>query len=213
MGATNIVSSEVEAYLGALMPKRHPRLLEMEKIAAQRNFPIVGPLVGQLLGVLVSVSGARRILELGSGFGYSAAWMAEAVGVGGSVCMTEHSSENVDEARKHLEAMGLADRVSLNACNALDALASMDGPFDLIFNDVDKEQYPEVFEQAIPRLRIGGLLVSDNVLWKGRVADAAADDADTRGIRRYNTLMFATPGVRSSIVPLRDGVGISIRER
>jgi predicted O-methyltransferase YrrM len=209
----NIVSAELEAYMTALLPARHPELMKMEGIAAERRFPIVGPLVGHLLGVLARASGARRVLELGSGFGYSAAWLAEAVGPRGSVVLTEHSKQNIADAQEHLAAMGLADRVSFNACNALDALASMDGPFDLIFNDVDKEDYPEVFTQALPRLRIGGLLVSDNVLWSGRVAQSDVTDHDTRGIREYNRLMFSTPGARSTIVPIRDGVGITLRER
>lgn len=209
----NIVSAELESYMTALLPARHPELMKMEGIAAERRFPIVGPLVGALLGVLARASGARRVLELGSGFGYSAAWLAEAVGPSGSVVLTEHSKQNVAAAEEHLDAMGLAGRVSFNACDALDALASMDGPFDLIFNDVDKADYPAVFDQAIPRLRIGGLLVTDNVLWSGRVADTAVNDADTRGVREYNRRMFSTPDVRSAIVPLRDGVGITWRER
>ena len=209
----NIVPAEVEAYMNALVPERHARVMEMEGIGVERRFPIVGPLVGQLLALLVRLTGARHVLELGSGFGYSTAWLAEAVGESGSVWMTELSPRNVAEAREHLESMGLAGRVSFNACNALDALESMDGPFDMIFNDIDKEDYPTVFERALPRLRVGGLLVSDNVLWSGRVARSGEDDPSTVGIREYNRLMFSTPGVRSSIVPLRDGVGITLKER
>lgn len=209
----NIIPAELEAYLNALLPARHPRLMQMEGVAAEREFPIVGPMVGQMLGVMARTIGARRVLELGSGFGYSTAWLAEAVGPGGSVVFTDLSKTHVAEARENLEAMGLADRVSFNACNALDALASMDGPFDVVFNDVDKEDYPEVFRGALPRLRIGGLLISDNVLWSGRVAQPDVTDHDTRAIREYNKLMFSTPGARSTVVPIRDGVGITLRER
>jgi predicted O-methyltransferase YrrM len=204
---------ELDAYLTSLVPRRHPRLAEMEGIAAERQFPIIGPLVGSLLGVLARLSGARRVLELGSGFGYSAAWLTQAVGSDGSVVLTDRSARHMAEAHEHLEAMGLAARASFNTCDALDALVSMDGPFDLIFNDVDKAEYPQVFAEALPRLRRGGLLVSDNVLWHGRVADRTVDDADTRGIREYNRLIFSTDEVRSTIVPLRDGVSISVRER
>lgn len=206
----NICDPKIEAYLQDLLPVRHAELRAMEAIAQERNFPAVGPLVGQTLAVLASMIRARRMLELGSGFGYSAAWLVSGAGAEGHLIGTERSEKNIAEARDHLKAMGLDARVTFVQIEAVEFLRHTEGPFDLIFNDVDKADYATVFREAFPKLRVGGLLVSDNALWGGEVAGTAADP-ETAAIREHNRLMFTTPGAASFIVPVRDGVGVTMR--
>jgi predicted O-methyltransferase YrrM len=206
----DIVHPEIEAYLTALAGESPPVVAEMEQVAAERRFPIVGPLVGRLLALLSRSVGARRVFELGSGFGYSAAWFAEAVGGAGRVVMTETSEQNLRAARDFLGRAGLLDRVEMRHSEALAALAADRGNWDIIFCDIDKEAYPEVPALALPRLCSGGLLIFDNVLWHGRVPDAGLDEA-TEAVRELNERLFAHPDLTTTIIPIRDGVAISRR--
>lgn len=175
----------------------------MEGLARERQFPIIGPLVGTLCYLLARSIGAKRILELGSGFGYSAYWFAKA---GAHVTLTERDPENISLARKHLARFPCA----FHAGDALAALGRLEGPFDLVFCDIDKQDYPKAWKAGLPKLRSGGFFITDNVLWSGRVLDAQADAA-TKGVLEYNFLAFSTPGVTTSILPLRDGVAVSLK--
>jgi predicted O-methyltransferase YrrM len=205
-----IVDPSVEQYLYAITPRRDPIVAEMEKLAAERRFPIVGPLVGRLLYLLAVAIGARTMFECGSGFGYSAWWFAHAVGEGGKVILTEGSRENCGRARDYLGRAGLLDRVEIHHGDGLEILAAASGPFDLIFCDVDKHQYPDVHPLLASRLRSGGLFICDNMLWFGRVA-GPEDDPDTEGIRKLTRLLYADPGLHTTILPLRDGISLSLR--
>jgi predicted O-methyltransferase YrrM len=199
----------VERYLYSVLPARDPVLAEMERAARRRGIPIVGPAVGSLLALLVRISGAQRILEMGSAIGYSTIWLARAAGPGAEVFYTDGSEANAREASEYFRRAGVSKRIRVLVGDSLDLLDETPGKFDLIFNDVDKHQYPAVFRQAVPRLRRGGLLVADNVLWSGRVAHKASrSDAATRGIQRFNRLMYSSRAVYPVIVPLRDGVAI-----
>jgi caffeoyl-CoA O-methyltransferase len=183
----------------------------MERVAAERDFPIVGPQVGRLLELLARAVGARRVLELGSGFGYSALWFARAVGSGGEVVLTEGSPERAAEAAAFLEQAGLAGRVRLVVGDALAAARRETGPFDVVFNDVDKHGYPDAFEAARPLLRPGGLFVSDNMLWRGQVLDPAASDPATAGVLELTRRLHDDPDLLTVLLPLRDGVTVSLR--
>lgn len=186
----------------------------MEAEAARRRIPIVGPAVGRLLAQLARLTGARRVFELGSAIGYSTIWLARACGEGGRVFYTDGSEENAGEARRNLGEAGVADRVTVLVGDALTRLDGTDGEFDLVFNDVDKEGYPEVLRRAVPRLRVGGLLVTDNVLWDGRLRlPECEDDAETAAIREFNRLCYEHPDLETTIVPLRDGVSVARRIR
>ena len=206
----DIVNPIIETYLQSLDPVSDPVLLEMQAFAAPRRFPIVGPLVGRLLYQIARMNGARRVYEMGSGFGYSAYWFARALGPGGVVYATDGSADHARRAQEWFAKAGLSDRLRFAVGDALDLIDQADGSFDIIFNDIDKEQYPQAFHKALPRLRPGGLLITDNVLWSGAVV---ADDGreSTRGVREYNRLIFESPGLVSSILPLRDGVSISLK--
>jgi predicted O-methyltransferase YrrM len=208
---TTILSPDVERYLHSLAKSDDPVLLEMERAAARRDFPIVGPLVGRLLFVLARSAGARRVLELGSGFGYSAHWFARAVGEDGLVVLTEGSAERAAEARGYLERAGLLSRCRIEVGNALEILSEEKGEFDVVFNDIDKHQYGEVYDAARSVLRPGGLLISDNMLWYGKVLDETPPDAATAGVQSLTRKLHESAEFATTLVPLRDGVTVSVR--
>lgn len=205
----DIVHPEIEKYLWNSIPERDAILTEMEKFAEERDFPIVGPLVGRLFHLLTVGTKAKRILELGSGFGYSAYWFAKGVGKDGKVILTEKDAENVRMAEQYFRKGGLLDRVEILQGDALKVIEKLNGSFDIIFNDIDKKEYPKGFRKAIPLLRKGGLFLADNVLWQGKILDARPDAA-TAGILTFNRLIFSKE-VFTTILPLRDGVSISLK--
>jgi len=187
-----------------------PVLDAMHAEAAERKFPIVGPEVGRLLFQLATVTGAKRVFELGSGFGYSTLWFARAVGEGGVVHHTEGDPANTARARDYLTRAGVADRVVFTTGDGRDILDATPGTFDIVFMDIDKYQYPDGYRRFRDRIRPGGLAVVDNLVWSGKVA-AGADDRDTAGIREYLSLMWNDAAFLSSLMPVRDGVGVSLR--
>jgi predicted O-methyltransferase YrrM len=202
-----IIAKTVERYLYDLLPERDAILTEMESLAARRSIPIVGPAVGRLLALLVEISGAKRIFEMGSAIGYSTLWLARAAGEGAEVYYTDGNPKNASQAEAYFKRAGLSDRIRILVGNSLELIDQLSGEFDLIFNDVDKHQYPEVFAKAVPRLRRGGLLVADNALWSGEVARKARDAA-TRGIQQFNRLIYSSRELFAVIIPLRDGVAV-----
>jgi len=206
----DIVDPEIEAYIDHLLPSQDDILKEMEREGEKRRFPIVGPQVGRLLCQMAWLTGARRIFEMGSGFGYSAYWFLKGMPPEGRVILTDDSEENLNRARDYFKKAGLLDRVTLEHGDALEVIEKYPGPFDIVFNDIDKERYPQAFEKALPRIRKGGLLISDNVLWFGSILSASREP-DVQGIREYNRLIAETKEVFTSIIPIRDGVSISIK--
>lgn len=211
MKVVDIVNPGIEEYLRRVAPPGEGVLREMERLASRRRFPIVGPLVGRLLNVLARSIGARDVFECGSGFGYSAFWFALALPPGGRVLLTEGSAENCASALGFLSRAGLMDKASIEKGDALEILASQPGPFDIIFCDIDKRDYPKVHPLVKPRLRAGGLFLCDNMLWSGRVADAQCQDEDTQGVRELTRLLYDDPDLATTILPLRDGVSISLK--
>lgn len=206
---TPLVAPEIDQYVRDLLPPRDPVIAEMEAQAKERDIPIVGPAVATLLATLAQSIGARRVFEMGSAIGYSTAFFAGAVGPQGRVFYTDGSADNAKEASGYLSRLGLLDRVEVRTGDAVSLFAKTPGEFDVIFIDIDKDGYPQALEAAAPRVRLGGLLLADNVLWSGRVVDAAERDAATEGIRAFNKALFARKDFTSVIVPLRDGVAIA----
>lgn len=204
------LNTEMVDYLQGAMPARDPVLQEMEAYAGEVGFPIIGPQSGQVLFQLARISRPSKIFEMGSGFGYSAHWLLKG-SPGASIVCTETRDENIKRAEDWLGRAGLWDRVTYHCSTAQEVLAGRDEPVDFIFNDVDKHQYPEVFSLAMDHLNPGGILVTDNMLWHGQVADPGITDDSTEGIRSYIRMMYNTEGVISSIVPTGDGLGISIK--
>jgi caffeoyl-CoA O-methyltransferase len=210
------VDPSIERYMAGLTGRTdHPVLTEMELLAAQNNFPIVGRLVGVFLEALAKSINARRIFEFGSGYGYSAYWFAKAVGADGKVICTEGNPDNQDKAEHYLRRAGLLERVDFHVGFAQTVFAATDGDFDICYNDVDKGDYPEVWHMAKQRIRPGGLYIADNVLWHGRVAvDEYVDVVPgwTEAIKEHNALIFADPDFDSFINPTRDGVLVARRK-
>jgi predicted O-methyltransferase YrrM len=208
----DIVNPRIEEYLRALCDDGDPVRREMEELAAQRKFPIVGPLVGRMLEVLTRTIGARRIFELGSGYGYSALHFARAAGPGATVHCTELSEENVALAQKFLGRAGVWDRVTYHRQEATAALTATGGTWDIVYLDIDKEGYPPVVDLAHAHLRPGGLFITDNVLWSGRVLEGADDGTPaTRGVKDFTARLFAHRGFVPFINPTRDGVAVALR--
>jgi predicted O-methyltransferase YrrM len=202
---------EVGAWLRDLARVPGDRLLEeMHAEARSRDFPIVGPEVGRLLFQLVRATAATRIFEMGSGFGYSTLWFARGTAPGARIYHTDGDPANTERARDYLSRAGLLDRVVFSTGDARDILRRTPGEFDIVFMDIDKNQYPEGYRSFRDRIRPGGLAVVDNLIWSGKVAVGAKDD-DTEGVREYIRLMWNDTRFFSSLMPVRDGVGVSLR--
>jgi predicted O-methyltransferase YrrM len=206
----DIVDPEIEDYLGQLLPPREPVVAEMEALAEKIHFPIVGPLVGRLLYQITLIHHAERIAELGSGFGYSAYWFAKGLPKTGKVICTEGSADRIRQGKDFLTRAGLIDRVEFRRGNALERITEGGGPFDIIFCDIDKAAYPDALAIGLPLLSPGGLFIADNVLWSGRVT-SASEDPDTVGIQTFNNTIYSRPELTTTIIPLRDGVSVSIK--
>jgi predicted O-methyltransferase YrrM len=202
-----ITNAEVEEYFYGLLPKRDAVLSEMERLAKKKNIPIVGPAVGRLLALLVKISGAKRIFEMGSAIGYSTIWLAREAGSGAEVFYTDGNPANAEKAKGYFRRAGVGRRITVLVGDSLELLDRAPKKFDLIFIDVDKHQYPAALRKALPRLRRGGLLVTDNTLWSGRVT-RKAKDAATRGIQEFNRQTYATKALFPVLIPLRDGVTV-----
>ncbi len=209
---TQIVNPQIEEYLRKLYDDGDAVRHDMEALAAEKRFPIVGPLVGRELLLLARSIGAARVFELGSGYGYSALFFARAVGPAGNVHCTDLSDENVALAEGFLTRAGVWPRITYHREEATAALRRIGGTWDIIYNDVDKEGYPEIVELAYRHLRPGGLFITDNVLWSGRVLESAQDSApSTRGIVEFTSRLLRHPGFLTSINPTRDGVAVALR--
>jgi len=155
---------------------------------------------------------AKKIFEMGSAIGYSTIWWARAVGEDGKVFYTDGDQKNAQEARGYFDRAGVSKRISIRVGDALELLSEQKQEFDIIFNDVDKESYPRVFKLAVSRLRKGGLFVTDNVLWKGKVKDKSPQDARTKAIVEFNQLLYGAPELFTTILPIRDGVAVAIKK-
>lgn len=208
----DIVHRDIERYLHGLLPERDPVLRKMERLAEEQEFPAVGPLVGRFLAQLAQMTGARRVLELGSGFGYSAYWWLTGMGDEGEVVLTDGSKAYATLATQFFDEAGWGRRIRFEVGDALATVERLRGPFDIIFIDIDKRQYPDAFRTALPKLKPGGLLVADNVLWFGSVATKDTSP-ETEAIREFTRLLYGTPGLWTTIVPLRDGVSVTVKAR
>jgi len=203
------IQDDVEQYLYELLPERDAVISEMERYAAEHRVPIIGPAVARLLALLAQVSGAKRIFEMGSAIGYSTIWLARAAGPKGKVHYTDGNPANAKRAGDYFKRAGVAKRIDVHVGDALELLKKTPGKFDLIFNDVDKHQYPDALRVALPKLKRGGLFITDNTLWSGKAArPASPDDSATRGVQEFNRLVYASKELYPVLIPLRDGITV-----
>ena len=205
-----IVYDAIDAYIHDLSNRGDAAVQAVENQGRDENWPIVGPAEGSLLHVLARAIGARRILELGTAIGYSGTWLARALPPDGELVTVEWNPETAEIARRNLAKTGVAKRVRIEVGSALDIVPRLDGPFDLIFNDIDKQYYVDVLPLCIARLRVGGLLVTDNVLWSGEVVKRRRSK-EAEVIHDYNRRLGADSRMAAVIVPLRDGVSIALK--
>ena len=202
------VSTRLKEYLDGLVPPRPAEIQAMEAYAKEKQFPIIVPASGYFCYQIARMIGARRAFELGSGYGYSTAWFARAVqeNGGGEVYHVVWDEELSQRARRHLAALGYGGMIQYRVGEAVQALRDTPGPFDLIFNDIDKRGYPDSLAVILEKLRPGGVLIVDNLIWSGRIFDENERSEDTEGIRELTRQVTADSQWVASIVPIRDGL-------
>ncbi len=211
-----IVPDAVERYLASLNHQRDAVLDDIARAGERDDLPLVDAEVGALLRVLVLATRATRVLEIGTAIGYSGVWMARALPSNGRLMTMEADESRARIARENFARAGLADRVTVIVGDAQRMLHKIAGPVDLVFQDGDKKQYGPMLDALVALLRPGGLLITDNVLWNGEVVPGFGgpphrDAAEGAAIARYNETLSAHPSLATSIVPLRDGVAISVK--
>ncbi len=201
---------KIHQYLEAVTPDRPPVLREMEEYAAEHDFPIAGPLVGRFLYQMVITIKAKRVCELGSGFGYSAYWFSLAMRSRGSILMIDSDKRNKRRAFDYFKRAGLESQIEFRVGDALKILKKTTGLFDIVFNDIDKNGYPETIDAVAPRLKKNGLFITDNLIWSGRVCDKNPDKT-TKAIKEFTQRLYQDSRFFTTILPIRDGVSLAVR--
>ncbi|MCB8942998.1 MAG: O-methyltransferase [Ardenticatenaceae bacterium] len=214
--------TKLRDYLDGLVPERPSEIQKMEAYAQEHDFPIIGPASGYLCYQLARMIGAKQVFELGSGYGYSIAWFAQAVqenlalrgaeGGGGAVHHTVWDEGLSQMARSHLAALGYASLIRYHVSEAVTALRQTEGPFDIIFNDIDKAGYPASLPVIEEKLRSGGLLIIDNMIWSGRVWDNSDQSPETIGVRTFTQQITTSPHWIASLIPIRDGLIVAYKK-
>jgi predicted O-methyltransferase YrrM len=183
----------------------------MEAEATRNKIPIVGPVVASFFAQLAHMTGAKTVFEMGSAIGYSTIWWARAVGEGGRVHYTDSDPKNADKARRYFQRAGVADRISIHLGDAIEVLSEQKEAFDIVFNDIDKDDYPRVLRLVPPHLKKGGLFITDNVLWSARVVDKDPD-ATTKAILEFNRQLYQSKNFETTVLPVRDGVAVAVKK-
>jgi len=205
---------KVQEYIATLVPPREPQLQEMERYAEKHDFPIIGPACGYYCYQLARMIGAKSVFELGSGYGYSTAWFAKAVkeNGGGVVHHTVWDDELSKQAKEHLSKLGSVDIVKFHNAEAVETLRQISGPFDIIFNDIDKDGYPDSLPVIKEKLRSGGVLIIDNMIWHGQILDPNDHEKTTEAIRRFTRDITTDPDWIVSLTPMRDGMIVAYKK-
>ncbi len=206
--------NKVQDYLTSLVPQREAEIRNMEKYAEKNDFPIIGPVCGYYCYQLARMINAKSVFELGSGYGYSTSWFAKAVreNGGGVIHHTVWDDKLSNMAQQHLAKLGYGDMVQYHNAEAVETLRQTEGPFDLIFNDIDKHGYPDSLPVIKEKLRSGGVLIIDNMLWSGRIFDATNRDKNTVAIKRFIKMITTDPDWVVSLAPIRDGMIVGYKK-
>ena len=206
-----ITNPKIETYMNSLLENRAQIYKEIEGYAKDIDFPIIEPLVGKLLNQYAHLIKAKRILELGSGFGYSAIWFSDGLNEETEIICTDLDEQNKTLAEKYFKEAEIKTKIDFRIGDALEILENLEGEYDIIFNDVEKEDYPEAYEKSVLKLKKGGLLITDNTLWYGKIIENNMNDLQTSGVKEYNKLAFSDIRVKSVILPIRDGITVSLK--
>jgi predicted O-methyltransferase YrrM len=201
---------KIHRYLHQVTPERHPVMREMEQLAEEEKFPIIGPLVGRFLYQMALATKARRVLELGSGYGYSAFWFSLAMRGKGHITMTDGDKNNKRVAIDFFKRAGLQSQFDYRVGDARKIITKLEGPFDIVLNDIDKQGYPATIDLVAPKLRKGGLFITDNVIWSGRVCDRKKDET-TQAIVEFTKQLYHDSRFFTTIMPVRDGIAVAMR--
>ena len=204
----------VQEYLKSLIPERDPEMLVMEKYAEEHDFPIIGPAAGYNCYQIARMIQAKSIFEMGSGYGYSTAWFAKAVkeNGGGQVHHTVWDEKLSKMAASHLSRLGYEGMIKFHMAEAVETLRNMPGTFDIIFNDIDKEAYPSTLPIIKAKLKPGGVLIIDNMLWGGRIFDQTEKSSSTEGVREFTKIITTDPDWIVSLIPVRDGMIVAYKK-
>lgn len=207
-----LMSSHLREYLEQLVPDRPDELLLMERYAKENSFPIVGPACGQLCYILAKIMGAKKVFEMGSGYGYSTYWFGRAVKEnGGGVVHHVVWDEDLSKmAQQHLARLGVGHLIRYHVSEAIETLNATNDTFDIIFNDIDKHAYPDSLLAIEPKLKPGGILIIDNMLWQGRIFDRSDNEPNTKGVRTATAMLRRAQWV-SSLIPIRDGLIVAMK--
>jgi predicted O-methyltransferase YrrM len=209
----DLFSPELSTYLAALVPERPPEMVKMEELARETSFPIIGPVAGFFCYTIARMVGARRVFEMGSGFGYSTAWFARAVkeNGGGEVYHVVWDEGLSKQAQRHLGNLGYDDVIRYRVGEATGVLAGETGPFDLIFNDIDKDGYPASLPVVAEKLKPGGVLIVDNMLLGGKIFDPDSHSPSVDGVREFTKRIGSEPPWVASLIPIRDGLMLAYK--
>ena len=204
----------VQEYLIDLVPSRDIEMQKMEKYAARTGFPIIGPAAGYVCYQIARMINAKSVFEMGSGYGYSTAWFARAVmeNGGGLVHHVVWDEKLSQMAVKHLSALGFENFVQYHVAEAIETLRGVPGQFDLIFNDIEKQDYPKSLPLIKEKLRSGGILIIDNILWSGRIFNKKDQSDATKGVREFTRQIASDPDWIVSIIPVRDGLIVAYKK-
>jgi predicted O-methyltransferase YrrM len=205
-----IIQREQAEYLDQLLSQNDPLLAEMEAYAAEHRVPIADREVARFLEITARITGARKALEIGMAIGYSVVHLVRGMGQGGLLVTIEPSEEMIQRATGYLERAGLSDRVRIERGKALDVMPNLDETFDLLFIDALKEEYSQYLDLGLPRLRTGGVVIVDNLLWGGKVA---GDDAEpsTVALREFNPYFINHPQLLAEVLSVGDGLGYAVK--
>jgi len=208
----HILHPEVRDYIHSLCTSDDPLIEQLEAHAQSRNFPLIGRSSGEWLELLTRMIGGKRVFEFGSGFGFSAYFFARAVGPQGEVIGSEKDAHELDDHKRLFAGHPLAARIRIEQGGAFEVFDQQQGMFDAVLIDIDKASYPQALEQAIPRVRPGGLILADNVLWGGKTArPAAQDDGSTAALQAFNRQLVTDPRIQTAILPCGDGLSVSMK--
>ncbi len=207
-----IIQPEQAEYLDRLIAQTDPLLLEMEAYGAEHRVPSADREVARFVEITAQAIKARRALEIGMAIGYTTIHLARALGEDGLVITIDPSEEMIKAANGYLERAGLRNRVRIERGKALEVIPRLRETFDLVFIDALKDEYAGYLESVLPRLRTGGVLIVDNLLWGGKVAsDPDSADRDTGALQKFNEQFIQNPRLKALVLSVGDGLGYAVK--